>query len=225
MLSETVWSLMKSVVLIFILLNPFLMAIYLMSLIKAMPLKQFSFIIFRASLISYVVFSFFALFGDFVFEHILQVHFASFLIFGGIVFLIIGLRFIFQGPEAVELLRGKPECVSGAIAMPFMIGPGTINACILIGSENSSFISMGSIFASLLLVALSIIFIKALHDYISKRNEALVERYIDLVGRISSLIIGALAIDMIVNGIAKWLKVIINELNISALLFTLQFTC
>ncbi len=184
------------------------MAIYLLGLIKTLPLKHFSFVILRASLISFVVFSFFAVFGDYVFTHIFQIRFASFLIFGGVIFLIIGLRFIFQGPDAVEILRGKPEHLTGAVAMPFMIGPGTINASVLIGNQINYGLAILAIVLALFLVCLSIIAIKALHDFISIRNEKLIERYIDLVGRVSSLLIGSLAIDMILNGIQKWIVIL-----------------
>jgi multiple antibiotic resistance protein len=40
---------------------------------------------------------------------------------------------------------------------------------------------------------------------VRKRQERLVERYVDIVGRISALVIGTIAVDMILRGIDIWL--------------------
>ena len=61
----------------------------------------------RAGAISIVVFYFFAILGDTVFSEIVQVEFASFQIVGGIIFLLIGLQFVFRGPQAIKILRGE----------------------------------------------------------------------------------------------------------------------
>ena len=90
-----------SIILLFILLNPFLVIIYLIDIVQELTFRDFFKIIIRAGTISYVVFILFALTKDFIFEHILQSNFASFQVFGGIIFLIIGIRFVFQGVDAV----------------------------------------------------------------------------------------------------------------------------
>jgi multiple antibiotic resistance protein len=56
-------------------------------------------VLLNAGFISFLVFAFFAWTGDLVFTDLLQVNFASFLIFGGTIFLFIGLRFVLAGPE------------------------------------------------------------------------------------------------------------------------------
>ena len=115
-------AIVKSATLLLVLLNPFLLAVYLLGIIRDLKLAAFSWVMFRAAVISGIVFVCFAWLGDYIFADVLQVRFSSFLVFGGIVFLISGIRFVFQGPEAVELLRGSPEHIAGAVAMPFMIG-------------------------------------------------------------------------------------------------------
>ncbi len=125
----------KSFLLLFMLLNPFLLIIYLVDIVQEMEFRDFFRVLNRAGWISSGIFIGFALLGDLVFENLLQAQFASFQIFGGIIFLMIGMQFVFKGPDAIKSMRGKPEHIAGAIAMPIMIGPGTVSASILAGQQ------------------------------------------------------------------------------------------
>ena len=60
----------KSFLMIFVLLNPFIMSIYMIEIVKAMDYKTFSQQMIRAIIISFVVFFLFALGGDRVFTDI-----------------------------------------------------------------------------------------------------------------------------------------------------------
>jgi small neutral amino acid transporter SnatA (MarC family) len=48
--------------------------------------------------------------------------------------------------------------------------------------------------------------IRGLHNRVAKKYAAVVDRYTDLVGRISALVIGTIAVDMILRGIDLWRK-------------------
>ncbi|MDY7021557.1 MAG: MarC family protein [Cyanobacteriota bacterium] len=199
-------DIVHSSALLLVLLNPFLMSIYLADLIQKFNLRVFSIYLLRGAFISAIVFMAFAWTGEAFFEQVLQVQFESFLIFGGIIFLIIGLQFFFGGSQAIGQLRGQPRGVSITIAMPYMIGPGTISASVLIGSHLPPVLAALSILAALFVTVISIIFMKWLHDYVRQQNEAIVERYIDIAGRTSALIIGTFAINMIMRGIEAWFQ-------------------
>ena len=194
-------------VLLFILLNPFLIIVYVIDLVQEKSASQFSAILFRACIISLLVFIIFALSGNAIFEDILQTNFASFQIFGGLVFLIIGIGFIFQGVDVVRNLRGKSEHIAGAIAMPILIGPGSIGASIIIGERLEPLWAIISIATALILTYLIMVLLKALHDYVKPRNEKLIQRYIEIMGRVTALVIGAFSIEMIMQGLKTWMKV------------------
>lgn len=194
----------KSFLLLFMLLNPFLLIIYLVDLVQEMDFHAFLKVLIRASCISSAVFITFALLGDLIFERLLQANFASFQIFGGIVFLMIGLQFVFKGPDAIKNLRGKPEHIAGAIAMPIMIGPGTVSASILAGRELSPVWAIASILLAIGLVAAIMIGLKKVHDIVRTRNEPLIERYVEVAGRIVALVVGTYAIEMIMQGASVW---------------------
>ncbi|MDB9315660.1 MarC family protein [Spirulina sp. CS-785/01] len=124
------------------------------------------------------------------------------MIFGGIIFLVIGIRFVFGGSDALRSLRGGDiDEAAAKVAMPYMIGPGTVSASIFTGSHLTPPWAILAILIALLLTFFGIILFKIVHDDVKKRDEKLVERYIDIVGRVMSLVIGTFALEMIIQGI------------------------
>jgi len=194
--------------LLFMLLNPFLLVVYLIDVFQKLSVAIFVRVILRAGLISAGVFSFSAVLGEVFFRDILQARFAAFQIFGGIVFLLIGLRFVFEGNAAIEALRGESRYIAGAIAMPLMIGPGTIGASILIGKRLGQWPAVLSICLTVLLSVAVMIILKRVHDIVRTHNEPMVERYIEVAGRITALVVGTFAMEMILQGAETWLRML-----------------
>jgi small neutral amino acid transporter SnatA (MarC family) len=201
-------DLIKSSALLFILLNPFLLVVYMIDVFAKLPPETFRSVVFRAGIISSFVFAIVALLGDVLFRDILQAQFASFEVFGGIVFLLIALRFVFEGNSAIAVLRGESQHLAGAIAMPVMIGPGTIGASIVIGKRLSPFNAVMAVILAVMTSVMVIIALKYLHDYVRERNEKLVDRYIETAGRVTALVVGTFAIEMIMRGLKGWLAVV-----------------
>jgi multiple antibiotic resistance protein len=199
-------QIIKSILFLFVLLNPFLIVVYLIDIIKNKSLRIFRDILLRAGLISFVVFSVFAVLGDAVFTHVLNASFASFQIFGGIIFLLIGIQFIFKGGVAIEILRGESRHIAGAVAMPILIGPGTLTYSVIIGQKLDRFNAIVSIGITVFLCIIIIYLLKILYDHIHLKKEELVEQYIDIAGRVTAFIIGTISIEMIMNGIIFWIN-------------------
>ncbi|MFH0934573.1 MAG: MarC family protein [Pseudomonadota bacterium] len=194
----------KSAVLLLALLNPFLVIVYLVDLVEKLDRKSFSRVLIQGGLIAVVVFCSFAVVGDFIFSGIVQAEFASFQIFGGVVFLLIGLQFVFRGPAAIEILRGDSKHLAGAIAMPVLIGPGTISASVIIGKRLEVLQACIAIVAAVSISLAIMLALKSLHDYVRPRSEPLVKRYIEIGGRITALYVGTIAVDMIMQGVRTW---------------------
>jgi len=198
---------LKSGLLLFVLLNPFLLSIYLGDLIRDTDARLFSRIALRAGLISGSVFILFGLSGETLFTQVFQARFSSFLIFGGIVFLIIGLRMTLTGsPEVAHIQGGDPGRISGTVAMPFMIGPGTVSAAVIIGNRLGAGEAAAVIGLSVAAAVLSLVALKYLHDFVKTRYEPLLERYAEITGRIMALYTGTIAVEMILKGLDKWLQ-------------------
>ncbi len=201
MLLEIIYS----ALFLLVLLNPFLVVVYLIDAIKKLSFSEFKNVLLRAGFISFGVFSLFAILGDVIFENLIQAEFASFQIFGGIVFLLIGLQFIFKGGSAIEDLRGESKHIAGAIAMPILIGPGTISYSVVIGQQLEKLMAVAAIFTTVFFSLSIIILLKYAHDKIHHKKERLVQRYFEVAGRITALIAGTIAIDMIMQGLGYWL--------------------
>jgi len=194
----------KSSTLLLMLLNPFLVVVYLIDVMQKLERRMFRQVLFRAAIIASIVFSIFAILGDAVFSEIVQVEFASFQIFGGIVFLLIGLQFVFRGPQAIEILRGESEHLAGAIAMPVLIGPGTISASVIIGKRLDPLMACIGIFSAVIISVSIILILKSIHDFMRPNRERLIQRYIEITGRITALYVGTVSIEMIMQGISTW---------------------
>jgi small neutral amino acid transporter SnatA (MarC family) len=195
-----------SLLLFLALLNPFMMSVYLLDLITDLPRALFVRVLTRGALISGAVFALFAWSGDAIFSDVLQVRFASFQIFGGIVFLLIGARLVLTGADAMRAMRGQPEHIAGSIAMPFMIGPGTVSASVVVGARLPVLHAIAIIAAALAVTVALVAAIKLAHDALKERNAQLINRYMEIVGRVSALLIGTFAVDMIFEGLGTWLQ-------------------
>jgi len=191
-------------VLLLVLLNPFLVIIYLIDVVDKLDRKQFTNVLIRAGLIAVAVFWFFTVLGDAVFSSVIQAEFASFQIFGGVVFLLIGLQFVFRGPTAIEMLRGESENLAGAIAMPILVGPGTISASVIIGKRHAVIPACGVVLIAVLVSIVIMIGLKFLHDFVKPKHEPLIQRYIEIAGRITALFVGTISTEMIMRGVLDW---------------------
>jgi multiple antibiotic resistance protein len=200
-------KIVRSAMLMLVVLNPFLLTVYLIGLVRSLRVVPFSWLLVRAAAFSGLVFGLFAALGDVIFSDVLQVRFAAFLVFGGVVFVLVAVRFMFHGPEAIVALRGEADPSAGAIAMPFLIGAGSINASVVAGSRQSLPGALTSIALALTVTVVVVVGLKYLHDAVNQRSEKLVAHYVDLCGRSSALVIGAMAIEMIFQGIERWLAV------------------
>lgn len=195
---------LKSLTLFLVLFNPFLMSIYLLDLIQELDRKTFFTVLVRATVISGAVFLLFAWGGEAIFTDLLQVEFAAFLIFGGIIIFLIALQMMFVGSEAIKKMRGgDPAHISGSIAMPFMIGPGTISASVIAGKTLSYPLAITSIILALILTVVMLILLKEAFDIIKHKNADLLARYIDITGRAGALLTGTIGIQMMIQGIRQ----------------------
>jgi small neutral amino acid transporter SnatA (MarC family) len=198
-------EIIRSAALLLVLLNPFLVIVDLVDLVEKLEDADFNRVLLRAAMISTVVFWCFVILGDAIFSSVIQAEFGSFQVFGGIVFLLIGLQFVFRGPKAIEILQGESQHVAGAVAMPVMIGPGTISASVVIGERHSPVVAMGVVLVTIIISVIVMMALKKLHDFVRPRNEALVQRYIEIAGRIAALFVGTVAVEMIMQGLSSWM--------------------
>lgn len=199
-------EILQSSLFLLVLLNPFLVIVYLIDVMEKLSYRRFRNVLIRAGLISILVFALFAVLGFTIFDKVIQAEFASFQIFGGIVFLLIGIQFVFKGRSAIEDLRGESKYIAGAIAMPVLIGPGTISYSVIIGKQLNAIQSVISILIAVSITLVVMIILKKLYDQLQRKNEELVQRYIEISGRITAMVAGTIAIEMIMDGFNFWIS-------------------
>jgi multiple antibiotic resistance protein len=197
---------LRSAGLLFALLNPLLMIVYLVDLVERLDRQRFAAVLLRAALIAGAVFCCFAVLGDAIFSSLIQAEFASFQIFGGVIFLLVGIQFVFRGPAAIEILRGESEYLAGAIAMPVLIGPGTVSACVVIGKRHNPLMACALVMFAVLACALVMLAIKILHDVLRPHDSRVAQRYVEISGRMLALYTGTVSIEMIMQGLRTWVQ-------------------
>lgn len=177
------------------------MSIYMLGMIKNLDAKVFIKSLIQGSIIAFIVFMMFAWGGEAIFSKYLNLRFEAFQIFGGLIFLVIGYRFVFQGADTVGEIRGDAKNLAGTVAMPFMIGPGTISAAVVTGLKMPIGGAAGVIGLTLVCTCSVLILMKLSHDFLRHKHAQYIDYYVEVVGRLSALLVGSIAVDMIISGV------------------------
>lgn len=143
--------------------------------------------------------------GHFILKVIFHVEIYSLQVAGGIVLFIIGLTAVRKGRFFEQELQGSPDDFSIVpLAAPMIAGPGTITAAISFSSTQGIPITI----LSLSLAVLINFLIMLLSPWIGKTFERF--HVFGPFIRITGLIVAAVAVQMILSGIAQWLKPILS---------------
>ncbi|MDP8236792.1 MAG: hypothetical protein P9M08_10455 [Candidatus Erginobacter occultus] len=60
------------------------------------------------------------------------------------------------------------------------------------------------VLAAVAATVLTMLALKLIHDYVRPRREPLIQRYIEIAGRVTALFIGTVSVEMIMRGIRIW---------------------
>ena len=195
-------TMFSSILAFLVLLNPFALFLYLEPVRVEMSIKNFAVALSKAGLISLSIFITFALSGLSLFEHVFQISFESFRIFGGIILATFAGLYILKGSQTMSFMRGSLEDLPTHIAMPYMVGAGTITLSILFGKEIGYLPAVLALTISVLVTVLFVIGFAVFRKCINKQSMQLVfDRFMSILLRINGFILGAIGIDMIQIGI------------------------
>ena len=182
-------------------LNPFALCLYVGGMTSDLSAPRFLKVMLSACAVSFIVFAVFALAGEPLLVDGLSIHPGAMRAFGGLVFLVVAYKYVMIGYRAAEQLRGSLEGLSSAIALPFMIGAGTITQSILIGKRHAAATAVTILLAGIAVTFIIVLAFKVISGRVKGRREAVFERYVNILARINGLIIGAISIEMIVFGL------------------------
>lgn len=187
-----------------IMINPFALFLYLSPIMMELEDKDFRTVIFKAGFISAVVLLLFLLLGDTIFKDILNIEFESFRIFGGVVLFSFAYMYIVKGQKALLQLKENLNDLASEIALPFMVGAGTISITLLISKNHPIPIGIGMIVAAVALSIVIILIMKQIRRILAKKNlEIAFDKNMEILIRLNGFFVGAIGINMILTGIQK----------------------
>jgi multiple antibiotic resistance protein len=192
-----------------VILNPFAQFVYLSPIMKELDRRDFMKVLLKATLISFGIFSVFMIAGDFIFNNVLMISFGSFRIFGGIVLFSYSFYYIVEGKQALVRMHGNLDDLASEIALPFMVGAGTISVSLLIGHKLSIPEGLASIGIVLVINYIFVVLIRALRKTLSfKKHRIAFDKNMQILMRLNGFLLGAIGINLIIVGIMDILPTI-----------------
>lgn len=185
-------------------LNPFALFLYLNPVMRELSTKQFDKVLLKASAISFGICFFFFLTGDFIFKYIFHISFDSFRVFGGIVIFSFAYLFLVRGQRAMITMKTNLDELASEISLPFMVGAGTISLSIIMSEKYEGRMLVGAclLAAIFLLNFLIIVTLRVIRSHIALRKfRVAFDKNMEVLLRLSGFFIGAIGVNMIVNGL------------------------
>lgn len=187
-----------------VMLNPFALFLYLKPIMNDLSAEDFRTVFIKASSISFGIFLVFLLLGDLIFQEIFRINFESFRIFGGIVLFSFAYIFIVQGKKGFIQIKGDLHDLASEIALPFMVGAGTISLTVLMADQLALWQGILSLTIIMLVNFVIIMGMKSIrHGMRSKKLQIAFDKNMELLLRINGFFLGAIGVDMVVTGISN----------------------
>jgi multiple antibiotic resistance protein len=191
---------------LFIAIDPFgLIPIFIIFITRYNPAERKK-IIYKAILTAIIVSVFFIFLGRFILLY-LGISQEAFLISGGILLFLISIDLILARPSRTKLMYDNVEDVEkedvsvSPLAIPMISGPGTIAALMMFSSQVEDEPYMLIIIT---LIAFFVLLITMIVMFLSFHIEKVLGRTgISVIQRIMGLILSALAVQFIINGLKQ----------------------
>ena len=203
----------ESTILMFVAIDPISLVPIFAGLTSGLSQHQVKSIYIRASIVSLIVLSIFWLFGNVILDA-MNISMDSFRIIGGLFLIIIAFQMVFDQRQTrrqstVDTAIDDETIKSIAIfplSIPLIAGPGAMATSLLISKE--TYISVLDGFISYLPILIAVLFATIAMWLSAKLSSKLGPTVITVVQKIFGLLLGALAIEFVIDGI-------INSFNLS----------
>ncbi len=197
-----------SIVELVVMLNPFALFLYLEPLRKDLTHKQFMNVILKATIISLLICYLFFFSGEFLFKKVFMIDFESFRIFGGIIIFSFAYFFIVKGQRAMIMMKENLDDLASEIALPFMVGAGTISISILTSYRHSTKSGILILIIAFVINFGSIYLLKTIRDSLEgKKLKTAYDKNMEVLLRLNGFFIGAIGINMILTGIKNMFEI------------------
>ena len=199
-------TLIESILLLFIAVNPISLVPIFAGLTSGLTKQQVKTIYIRASIVSLIVLSIFWLFGNAILDT-MNISMDSFRIIGGMFLVVIAFKMVF-GQRQLERQNTADTAIDDdtiksiaifPLSIPLIAGPGAMATSLLLSKE--SYLSIADAVVSYLPIFI-VVLIAALAMWLSaKLSSRLGPTVVTVVEKIFGLLLGALAIEFVIEGI------------------------
>ncbi len=193
------------------LLNPASKILFLASKKPAFTGRQIWHISYKSTLVALTMLLIFCVGGQFLLEHVFHIAIYSLKVAGGIVLFIIGFTamrkgIFYQKDTDDDSLHETIDDISIVpLAAPLIAGPGTITAAISFSAEYGLLPTAIALTLAVLINFLFMLFSLGINRILE---------YLCVTGpliRITGLIVSAVAVQMIFDGAAEWMKIVLGN--------------
>ena len=190
----------SAALLLFLILDPLGNIPVFLSLLRTLTPQRQRIVLAREMLIALGVLMLFLWGGRYALE-LMHLRQESVSIAGGIVLFLIGLRMIFPPPEGLmgELPEGEPFIVP--MAIPLVAGPSGMAAVMLMGSQEPERMGAWSLALFIAWIATAAILFSATYLY-----KIMGARVLTAIERLMGMVIVAISVQMLLDGIATYLR-------------------
>ena len=203
----------ESTILMFVAIDPISLVPIFAGLTSGLSQHQVKSVYIRASIVSLIVLSIFWLFGNAILDA-MNISMDSFRIIGGLFLIVIAFQMVFDQRQTrrqstVDTAIDDETIQSIAIfplSIPLIAGPGAMATSLLISKE--TYISVLDGFISYLPILIAILFATIAMWLSAKLSSKLGPTVITVVQKIFGLLLGALAIEFVIDGV-------INSFNLN----------
>ena len=184
-------GLLEAFITLIVIMDPIGLVPFITSLSKGMPIKEVRANINASVSLAGMLLFLFLFFGIDIFRFF-RINLDSFQIAGGIILLIIGILYVFGIHH--RFMKSQGNDLSIPLGTPLLTGPGVITTAIILVKEEGLFVTA---FAALLALAVTWLI---LTNY-SKIHKLLGEHWTNVTSRIMGIILTAIAVEFIKNGV------------------------
>lgn len=187
-----------------VMLNPVALFLYLQPIMLELNHKEFRKVLFKASLTSFFIYLVFFLFGDMIFTKVLNINFEAFRIFGGIVLFSFAYFYIVKGQKAMLKMKENLDDLANEIALPFMVGAGTISLAILMKEKLNYPLGIATLVLAMVICFFIVMGLKFTRDKLKKDKFRIAfDKNMEILVRLNGFFVGAIGINMIHTGISN----------------------
>lgn len=181
-------------------LDPFAVVPVFITLTEGFEARRRDEIVWKAFIAMCVMVFTFASFGIWILNFF-GISLASLRVGGGAILLVLAFDVLGEAPRSKKL--DPEEIAVMPVATPLLVGPGTMTTIILLVTENNTLEGYVAVLtAALLAVTTAALMLKYSTYIVSKLSKSFVRG----LGRFMSIIIAAMAFEMMKNGVAEWIN-------------------